>query len=110
VVSYKLPSPGVHPLLRVGIASLQARIDTGNSKSVMNLLYAGRLAKQTALPLQRFNLMATTSYAALDIHWKGHLKHLHDDYLESRQVSIILCCLPWGPPCTAAHLAACQRS
>lgn len=62
------------------------------------------------LPLQRFNLMATTSYAALDIHWKGHLKHLHDDYLESRQVSIVLCCLPWDPPCAAAHLAVCHRS
>ena len=36
--------------------------------------------------MQRFNLMATTSYASLDMHWKGHLKHLHDDYLESRQV------------------------
>ena len=36
--------------------------------------------------LQRFNLMTTTSYAALDGHWKGHLKHLHDDYLETRQV------------------------
>ena len=38
------------------------------------------------LCVQRFNLMATTSYASLDAHWKGHLKHLHDDYLESRQV------------------------
>ncbi|CAL5220743.1 g2802 [Coccomyxa viridis] len=36
----------------------------------------------------RFNLMATTSYANLDMHWKGHLKHLHDDYLESRQLEL----------------------
>jgi len=36
--------------------------------------------------VQRFNLMATTSYASLDMHWKGHLKHLHNDYLETRQV------------------------
>ncbi len=61
------------------------------------------------LPLQRFNLMATTSYAALDIHWKGHLKHLHDDYLESRQVSFMLCCLHWGPSRRAAHRAICTR-
>ena len=43
-----------------------------------------------SLLLQRFNLMATTSYAGLDMHWKGHLKHLHDDYLESRQVFSLL--------------------
>ena len=35
---------------------------------------------------QRFNLMATTSYAALDPGWKAHLARLHDDYLEGRQV------------------------
>ena len=35
---------------------------------------------------QRFNLMATTSYAALDPFWKAQLARLHDEYLESRQV------------------------
>ncbi len=45
---------------------------------------------KAGLLLQRFNLMATTSYASLDMHWKGHLKHLHDDYLESRQVPRLL--------------------
>ena len=49
-------------------------------------VYRGLPDESGGLCVQRFNLMATTSYATLDAHWKGHLKHLHDDYLESRQV------------------------
>ena len=64
--------------------------------------------------MQRFNLMATTSYASLDAHWKGHLKHLHDDYLESRQVRHTVPCtlrqLAHGTSHASLHLPAEQRA
>lgn len=44
--------------------------------------------------MQRFNLMATSSFATLDAGWKTALASLHDDYFFRRQVRVCLACAP----------------
>ena len=51
--------------------------------------------------MQRFNLMTTSSFAALDAGWKIALASLHDDYFFRRQVCACLACAPEA--CSAAR-------